>query len=1307
MKKSILYIFATALALLPLQAAAQENDAEDKIARNPLDNLIVRTAVKQSLFPEERVYLHFDNSAYYLGESIWFKAYVMSGTDDTPTDISRVLYVELVAPEGYVVRTNKYRIADDGTCSGMFELSPLLLSGYYEVRAYTRYMLNRGKEAVFSRVFPVFDKVNADNWEFKNMLDRRRGFLIDIEKDSTRKGLEREVAWVNSRLPEADIRFFPEGGHMVDGIESRVAFEVFGADGINSNRSITILADGEELLTATPEHMGMGAFTFTPQADVKYTAVMKDGKKKRKFGLPDVEDEGAVIRVGETAGNITINVKNNLMHNTGMGCAVLHRGKTMFYERYMSDEREMTFAVDKNSLKEGVNRVVLFIGDSIPLAERMFFVTHDNALGGDHESARLAVLGNGRNVDSLNVRPYEKIKLSIAREDGKPIENGSFSLSVSDADYRQETSYSYNIYSYMLLGSEVKGYIPNAARYFDTANANRAAELDLIMLTHGWTSYDWSKLSRRVSRLEQPIEKGIIIKGRFIKKVPDRRIGFLDKMIVSDIPNTKVNFGITYRDSILTKYDFTTDANGEFRIQTSDFTGKRVAMLVPSLQTYTNPNDSIYAFVLDRYFSPEMRLYHYWERNVGPAMEAEVLKVHNEEMVKINPFEYLLSNVEVISKRKKEAFYRPPRSEMRLDFLDEWEYAQDVTYLDRKTIPGNMTYDMKASEPHWSSPSAFDSNPGLSSFDRYVMGNNMTGSDAWYDDGRHVRISSIMPGKINDPAFNQTLTAYDILRSAFWRHNFNWCYWIQSIVVDGEYSSASVPVADHEYLRGIKPMEMTNFKEIVIRSDENTRKKHELWQYTIGISNTQAKSKGNFHYGNFYSSFTNQAGIEPRNGDVEDAPDAIQYQNYMEGGLYSMHNNSIPNYVACFIPNKEEEAKKGIVPILSHYSTARYTMVYGYTQSKEFYAPDYSTMRPDSTIGDYRRTLLWATDVTATDDGRIEVELYNSKQAKRIAVDIEGYAGGTFYANNGNMTTREAEEEALADIRIHKVTPIIGIHTPELLAHCFRLTEDGRTQYIQREYEKAFELFNEAAALGYAPAIYNTAVCYLRGEGVEKDSIEAFRSFRKAANLGEEKALHNLASCYMRGIGTAKNDSLALHYYTMSALNGSAISQAILGYMYMNGTGVEQDSIKGREWYGKASEQDEPTSLFAIATIMAKEDSVAGYSKRQLRKRPAIEYLMRAAGKKHPEAQYRLGQCYENGRYVKKSRKRAFKWYLDAANQGHSDAMERVGHYYEKGHAVKKNEPYAAQWYRLAEQGGNEQAKKKMQWYNMLHFFEE
>lgn len=710
MKNAILYIISLLLAMSGINATAQEGDAEGRISRNPLDNLIVRSEVKQSLFPEERVYLHFDNSAYYLGEDMWFKAYVMSGENDAPTTMSRVLYVELVAPEGYVVKTNKYKIDEEGTCNGTFELNELLLSGYYEVRAYTRYMLNRGKESIFSRVFPVFDKVHADNWDFKNMLDRRRGFLVDIEQDDSKHGLEREVEWINAQLPVADVMFFPEGGHLVNGLESRVAFEVFGADGINSNRNITILADGKEVLTATPTHLGKGSFTITPDEDVRYTAILMDGKRKRRFNLPDVEEEGAVINVEQSAGSIIVNIKNNLELDTEVGCAILHRGKTRFYERYNSSDREMTFAVDMNSLNEGVNRVVLFIGEGIPLAERMFFVTHDKAISGDRESVRLTVTGNGHNVDSLRVNPYEKITLSIGREDGKPIEDGNFSLSVSDADNRQETSYSYNIYTYMLLGSELKGYIPNASRYFDPENADRNSELDLVMLTHGWTSYDWSKLCHKEAKLEQPIEKGITIKGRYIKKVPNRKLGHLDEMIVTNLPNTRIDLNISYRDSLFTKYDFRTDANGEFRLLTEDFTGKRVAQLVPRNKGFIFPQDSMYTFVLDRYFSPEMRLYHYWERNVGNAMTAEDMKQHHDEMIKINPFEYLLSNVEVISKRKKDPFYRPPRSEMRFDYLDEWEYAMDVTYLHRRASWSSMDFgeDLSGYNPVLTDPSYYE-----------------------------------------------------------------------------------------------------------------------------------------------------------------------------------------------------------------------------------------------------------------------------------------------------------------------------------------------------------------------------------------------------------------------------------------------------------------------------------------------------------------------------------------------------------------------------------------------------------------------
>ena len=98
-------------------------------AQSPLDTLAMRAIMVNQLFPQERVYLHFDNTAYYLGETMWFKAYTTSGLADNEKPISKVLYVELCAPEGYVVETKKYKLDENGHCHGEFDLKPSLLSG--------------------------------------------------------------------------------------------------------------------------------------------------------------------------------------------------------------------------------------------------------------------------------------------------------------------------------------------------------------------------------------------------------------------------------------------------------------------------------------------------------------------------------------------------------------------------------------------------------------------------------------------------------------------------------------------------------------------------------------------------------------------------------------------------------------------------------------------------------------------------------------------------------------------------------------------------------------------------------------------------------------------------------------------------------------------------------------------------------------------------------------------------------------------------------------------------------------------------
>ena len=97
-------------------------------------------------YPQEKVYLHMDNRSYYIGDTIWFKAYVMNALSLRPTHTSGVLYVELLNENGVEMEHKKLRV-EDGMCHGEFLLKSSYRTGYYEIRAYTRNMLNFGNEA--------------------------------------------------------------------------------------------------------------------------------------------------------------------------------------------------------------------------------------------------------------------------------------------------------------------------------------------------------------------------------------------------------------------------------------------------------------------------------------------------------------------------------------------------------------------------------------------------------------------------------------------------------------------------------------------------------------------------------------------------------------------------------------------------------------------------------------------------------------------------------------------------------------------------------------------------------------------------------------------------------------------------------------------------------------------------------------------------------------------------------------------------------------------------------------------------------
>ena len=200
---------------------------------------------------------------------------------------------------------------------------------------------------------------------------------------------------------------------------------------------------------------------------------------------------------------------------------------------------------------------------------------------------------------------------------------------------------------------------------------------------------------------------------------------------------------------------------------------------------------------------------------------------------------------------------------------------------------------------------------------------------------------------------------------------------------------------------------MMNFKEFVIRNDEKIMKLFEN-EETNNAPVTNSDDPASIqrvkfnrssylnkrHFRPFYYGFLLKSSVTPQDDKrIDGYPGYLKFRNEMRTGW-----PRTPNYVACFIPNKEEDkVTQGIIPELAVKTTRRYTRVQGYSESKRFYSPNYTNKKPDEKTKDYRRTLLWESNAAVGDDGCITVELHNNSKETILLLDVAGVKGGNFY----------------------------------------------------------------------------------------------------------------------------------------------------------------------------------------------------------------------------------------------------------------------------------------------------------------------
>lgn len=443
------------------------------------------------LFPQEKVYLHFDNTGYFMGETIWFKAYVWRTDRVKPASVSRILYVELLDAGGRIVETRKLKIKD-GQANGDIKLDKIRYSGFYEVRAYTRYMTNWDYRGIFSRVFPVFDKPEKEgDYAQKRMLDLNDNYRLPSyreKKKETQGHLQAE--------------FYPEGGHLVRGLESRIAFRFTGKDGRPCDTTAYLFDyTGRQIGKVRTVREGVGWFRLIPDSIPGYLAFSLKGNAE-KFPLPSAENKGWTMEVDAVSDSdsVIFLVQKCRFPDGGMvGLSVMHNGQVTAFKELSCEEGACRLSFSTEQFPAGVGQATLFDQNGRIWSERLFF-NYKGLLAGD--SIRIK-------ADSLVLSPCGKVRLEI-----KTQPNAIFSFSAADAGTMPTPNVGH-LGTWLLLSSELQGYVAHPEYYFESADMTHRMAADLLMMVQGWRRYDWTVMSGN-GRFEvrQPIEDKLYLYGK-------------------------------------------------------------------------------------------------------------------------------------------------------------------------------------------------------------------------------------------------------------------------------------------------------------------------------------------------------------------------------------------------------------------------------------------------------------------------------------------------------------------------------------------------------------------------------------------------------------------------------------------------------------------------------------------------------------------------------------------------------------------------------------------------------------------------
>jgi hypothetical protein len=493
-------------------------------------------------YAAEKVYIQYDKPYYAVNDTIWFKAYLLNEPTYGLSARSGLLHVDIANDSNKVIKQYLFPV-QEGLAWGKISLdNKAFQPGNYVLRAYTQWMRNFGNDALYYKnititgageggwlvneniakpagkeritaqlQFTGMDKAALANkpLQIQVKADRKTLYKQNVTTDANgllntsfslpgkasaltliaeeRSGGRKAVIPVAAdREKNIDLQFMPEGGSLIAGFHTRVGFKAIGSDGRSIDvTGIVIDQNQREIAVFTSFHNGMGSLDLLPEKGAQYTAkITLAHGSAQSYRLPVVKTSGTILQVKDlSADSLLVSMMaTDSAIKTGNGFFFIAKARGVICYAAVADLRNgrmLHLKLSKSLFPSGIAHLVLATVQGRPLNERLVYIDHEDKL-------HLAI-----KPDRQEYNPKDSVALHIKVTDdnGRPV-IGNFSLAVTDnAQVRTDSLGNDNIFSRMLLTSDLEGYVEEPGYYFRDNDSSRLA-LDNLLLTQGGVNYD-------------------------------------------------------------------------------------------------------------------------------------------------------------------------------------------------------------------------------------------------------------------------------------------------------------------------------------------------------------------------------------------------------------------------------------------------------------------------------------------------------------------------------------------------------------------------------------------------------------------------------------------------------------------------------------------------------------------------------------------------------------------------------------------------------------------------------------------------